>query len=308
MPDDPLSDALTAMQARCVVSGGFTAGGDWGVRFWPQARLKVVAVVRGECWLGVDGGGEPVRLAAGDAAVLNGWSHVSLSSAPGGSSADRSQEFLDARDSVLALSDRDDVAVIGGHIEADRVGQSLLLDALPTVTRITASDGAAPAIGWLLGRILHEMTANPPAARVSAALHAQLLLVEVFRSVLTDAAPAFPPGWLRLMADARLAPVVSALHADPARRWALDERAHRVTMSRTAFVERFRAAAGVPPMQYVQQWRTLLAERQLVSGDAPVGEIAARLGFGSESAFSTSFKRATGLSPRHYRVARTAQP
>jgi AraC-like DNA-binding protein len=301
--DDPLSDALATMRARCVVSGGFTAGGDWGIRFWPQARLKIVAVVRGECWLSVDGGGDPVPLAAGDAAVLNGWSHVALSSALGGSHPDRSHDFLDAGNSVLALSDRDDVAIVGGHIEVDRVGESLLLDSLPLVTRLAARGDAASAIGWLLDRILQEMTARPPAARVSADLHAQLLLVEIFRAVLADEAGSFPPGLLRLIADARLAPVVSGMHADPARRWSLEELARLVSMSRTAFVDRFREAAGVPPMQYLQRWRILLAERQLVSGDASVGEIAAMLGFGSESAFSTSFKRAAGLSPSRYRAA-----
>ncbi len=150
------------------------------------------------------------------------------------------------------------------------------------------------------------MTTHPPAAQVSGKLHAQLLLVEIFRALLADEAAAFPPGMLRLVTDDRLGEAVRAMHAEPARRWSLDELARLVAMSRTAFVDRFRATAGAPPMRYLQRWRTLLAERQLMSGDASVGEIATALGFWSESAFSTSFQRTTGLSPRHYRAAHLA--
>ncbi|WP_412102009.1 helix-turn-helix domain-containing protein [Kitasatospora purpeofusca] len=40
----------------------------------------------------------------------------------------------------------------------------------------------------------------------------------------------------------------------------------------------------------------------------PLSAIAASLGYGSDSAFSTAFKRATGLSPRHYRETARSAP
>jgi AraC-like DNA-binding protein len=79
-------------------------------------------------------------------------------------------------------------------------------------------------------------------------------------------------------------------------------------MSRTSFAERFRDVAGVPPLAYLNRWRMLLARRALRHGDARVGALAAELGYASESAFSTAFKREVGESPLRYRsrIARQA--
>jgi AraC-like DNA-binding protein len=45
----------------------------------------------------------------------------------------------------------------------------------------------------------------------------------------------------------------------------------------------------------------MLAQRELRDGDARIGPLAAKLGYGSESAFSNAFKRELGISPMHYR-------
>lgn len=300
MSTDPLSDTLALIEARCIVSGGFTAGGEWGLRFWPQARLKLVAVVRGSCWLAVDGEPEAVLLEAGDAAVVNGQRPVTLADRPGTDPVDMTEAFTASENALVTVSDGGSVAVVGGHVEVNQAGADLLLPALAPITPIRGSAPEARAIGWLLERILGELAVDRPGAAFAAHQHAQLLLVEILRAHLTDVR-SFPAGWMRAVADERLAPALRAMHAEPGRAWSLEELASRAAMSRTTFVERFRAAAGVPPMTYLQQWRIRLAERELRDSDTPIGKLASALGYGSESAFSNAFKRATGVSPRHYR-------
>ena len=72
-------------------------------------------------------------------------------------------------------------------------------------------------------------------------------------------------------------------------------------MSRTSFAVRFREVVGLPPLTYVLNWRIRLAERELSETDHSVAAIAWSLGYGSESAFSNAFSRATGLSPGRFR-------
>jgi AraC-like DNA-binding protein len=79
--------------------------------------------------------------------------------------------------------------------------------------------------------------------------------------------------------------------------------ARAAAMSRTSFAERFRTVAGVPPLTYLSRWRMLLAQRALRDGDARIGSLAAELGYASESAFSTAFKREVGESPLRFRQA-----
>jgi AraC-like DNA-binding protein len=68
-------------------------------------------------------------------------------------------------------------------------------------------------------------------------------------------------------------------------------------MSRSAFAERFSRLVGEAPMQYVTRWRMHLAMEALHDGRATVADIAFRLGYGSEAAFSRAFKRFTGVPP-----------
>lgn len=71
-------------------------------------------------------------------------------------------------------------------------------------------------------------------------------------------------------------------------------------MSRSAFAQKFREKTGTPPMEYVTRWRMLLASDRLECSGDSVSAIALSLGYESESAFSTAFKRVMGASPRHY--------
>lgn len=60
---------------------------------------------------------------------------------------------------------------------------------------------------------------------------------------------------------------------------------------------RFSAECGVTPMDYIRQ-RRLLKARELVTGTSlPLGEIAAQVGYGSQSAFSAAMLRAFGWTP-----------
>ena len=77
---DPFSDILRIASAQSVVSGGFTAGGPWAIRFPAFDKLKFSALARGKCWLSVDGEGEPVRMEAGDVFLVSAQRSFTLAS------------------------------------------------------------------------------------------------------------------------------------------------------------------------------------------------------------------------------------
>jgi AraC-like DNA-binding protein len=52
---------------------------------------------------------------------------------------------------------------------------------------------------------------------------------------------------------------------------------------------------------YLLHWRMQIAGQELRNGTSNIGTIAARLGDGSDSAFSNAFKRVHCNSPKHYR-------
>ena len=68
-------------------------------------------------------------------------------------------------------------------------------------------------------------------------------------------------------------------------------------MSRSAFAARFTELVGEPAMRYVTRWRMHVAVASLKEDEAPLGELANRVGYQSEAAFSRAFKRFIGTSP-----------
>ena len=75
-------------------------------------------------------------------------------------------------------------------------------------------------------------------------------------------------------------------------------------MSRSALAERFNQFVGIPPMQYLVQWRMQLAAPLLSNTSTGLAEIAERVGYGSEAAFSKAFKRTVGATPAEWRRAK----
>lgn len=296
---DELSEVFDAIQVRGLVSGAFAVRGPWISRTPVTAPLKLVALVGGRARLKTDTG-DPLDLGPGDVAILRGRSWMEV----GGGRGDGPPRVVTPAEldpsAGLAEADRatDDI-VIGGHAEVDPAGEALLLRAVPPVALVRGSEAPAADLGGLLDRLFDELVRGRAGSAFAIRQYGQLLLLEVLRAYAEAA--DLPPGSLRLLTDERLRPALHLMHAQPGRSWGLSDLAKAAAMSRTSFAEQFRAAAGVPPLTYLHHWRMTLARRALRGGDVRVGELAADLGYASESAFSTAFKRDAGLSPLRFR-------
>lgn len=76
------------------------------------------------------------------------------------------------------------------------------------------------------------------------------------------------------------------------------ERAH---LSERTFARRFLAETGTTPHKWLNHQRVLAARELLERSDAPVEQIAGRVGFNSAVVLRDHFRRDTGLAPLSYR-------
>ena len=90
------------------------------------------------------------------------------------------------------------------------------------------------------------------------------------------------------------------MHAQPARAWTVPELAKTAGLSRSSFFERFNAAVGMPPMEYLFAWRMAVAKDLLRRRDLDISTVAERVGYASSSTFSTAFGRHVGTAPGRY--------
>lgn len=125
---------------------------------------------------------------------------------------------------------------------------------------------------------------------------ADILVIQAIRSWIQED-PAAQSGWLGALQDNQIGRVIALIHRDPGRPWTVASLATEVAMSRSAFAARFTELVGEPAMHYVARWRMRVALVWLKEDSAALGELASRLGYQSEAAFSRAFKRFIGISP-----------
>jgi len=133
------------------------------------------------------------------------------------------------------------------------------------------------------------------------------LLALLFRSLLVYAArmatPVPLPRWGRPLRDRRIEKAIELLNEDIAKRWTVELLARAVGLSRPAFARQFVRIFRLSPMRYLTERRLQLAAHLLYTSDAGLAEVAARVGYTSEFAFSRAFKRRYQLPPGVYRRA-----
>ena len=300
---DPLSDLLDFLQARCDLSGRLIAGGAWARRFTNLDAIKFCAVTEGVCWYSIDGMSEPARVDTGDVLITNGTRTLTLASAAALVPEATTTPIDRDRGDQYRLGQGCDFIMLGGTVQIDADRQSLLLKGLPPLIHVRGTTGEAEPLSWLLKQLVKEMKSGRPGQAVVISGLAQLLFVQTLRAYLAHA-PNGDEGWLKGFGDPRLAVVLSSIHGEPSRNWSLEELAKKAGMSRTSLAVRFRDMMGVPPLAYLTQWRMYLASRELRAG-ATISKAAAAVGYSSESAFSSAFKRVMAVAPGQYR--RTAQ-
>lgn len=297
---DPLSEVLSLLKPRSYLSSGFDAGGDWSLHFpLRDDVIKCYAVMSGGCWLAVEGVADPVRLEAGDCFVLPSGRPFRLASDLALTPQDARTAFPPARPGgTVTLNGGGGVLLVGSRFAVAGSHAGLLLAMLPPIVHI-GKESEQAALRWSVERMREELRDGQPGGFLIAQHLAHMMLVQALRLHLADGLNG-SSGWFAALADKQICAAIAAMHADPARRWTLQDLATHIGMSRSAFSQRFKETAGETPIDYLTRWRMLLAGDRLENSGDPISVIAPSLGYESESAFSTAFKRVMGCAPRQY--------
>ena len=80
-----------------------------------------------------------------------------------------------------------------------------------------------------------------------------------------------------------------------------EDLAHALNLSRTNLFELFQKVYGIPPHEYLTQYRLSLAKNMLINTSLSITEIATRTGFRDIYSFSRRFRDKCGMSPLEFR-------
>jgi AraC-like DNA-binding protein len=297
---DTLSDVLSLLKPRSYMAAGFDVGGALSIQFPKHEGIKCYALVSGELWLMVEGVADPVQIKAGDCFLLPHGRPFRLASDPALAPVDFRTLLPAGRlnGGIMVANGGGTSFMVGGHFILDGHHAEILLGALPTIVHIRKESDKA-ALRWSLERMMLELREPQPGGFLVAQHLAYMILVQALRLHLAEGASG-GIGWFFALADKQMGAAINAMHDDPARGWTLQTLAEQAGMSRSAFALKFRERVGKAPMEYLTRWRMMLAGDRLRNSRDSVSVVALELGYQSESAFGTAFKRVMGCSPRQY--------
>ena len=291
---DPLGAVISLLRPQTVLSKIVSGAGDWSIRKPRYEDPAFCLLLAGSCFLTPEGI-DTLELREGDFVLLPATPSFTLAS-------DRSIRptpvgFDPSHVSHYGVAfGPPTMRMLGGYFRFHRENSKLLVKLLPPVVHIRREEPGSTRLQRIVELIAEEADAQRSGRDLILERLVEVLLVEALR-LRSAAAPREEQGLLAGLADPRLARALREIHVDVARRWTVAQLARTAAMSRAAFAERFARKVGMPPMQYLLEWRVALAKDMLRGEHPPLAEVAERIGYQSASAFSTAFTRLTGRSP-----------
>ena len=155
---------------------------------------------------------------------------------------------------------------------------------------------ASEPIRQLMLRLNHELRRPQEGCIPLCEAIVQQLSIELARYLVAARAPDAKGGlasWRLKLVDDRI--------TDPAMPYpAARELAKLCRLSDRQFSRAFRASRGCSVNDYLAQTRIEMAKRRLCTAQ-PISEIAASLGFATQSSFTAAFRRSSGITPAQFR-------
>lgn len=298
----PLTQFIKLLSPCCHVFSQVTCRAPWGLA---ESDLKYTSfsfLRSGQCWVELPGQ-SPFLLKEGELLLLPyGTAHKTMSH------PDIPCDHVDdvftgkSQEEVEAMEIGGEGAIcqlICGYLDFGPLqyfGQNAVFTGLPDVLVLDTRQHTR--LENLLLWIYQENGQPQSGSEIAVSHLLELLLLELFRSL--DQVE-LELGWLKGMGDSRLAPVISCIQNNYQQDWRLTELAEVAALSKTAFSNRFKKVTGSSALEFLRQWRCLVAAKKLVERCDSVQEIARSVGFQSADVFIRNFRQLHQLTPGQYR-------
>jgi AraC-like DNA-binding protein len=304
---DPLTQAIRLLRPKALTWKEAECVGDWALGFPSSAGIAFCLIAEGDCRLQL-ADRPPILLCEGEFLLLTApaaWtlSHGEFTEVIDGRIGREGLDRLKTR-----VGERADGAAItrlmGGQVSIDGANGGLLAG-LPSMVHIQGDHPGADRLRRILALIDEEAFSDRPGRSLILERLLEVVIVEAIRHRPEKDVEA-RKGLLAGLADPAIAAALRAIHSDVQRNWTVEQLAAVAGASRSVFAARFARTVGLPPIDYLLNWRMALAKDTLRDGRSSLSEVAFQCGYQSASAFSTAFRRIVGCAPARYAAAQRA--
>jgi Cupin len=171
----------------------------------------------------------------------------------------------------------------------------MLLSMLPPIVHLR-SETDRETLRWVFDRMRQELVDPKPGGFLIVQQLAYMIFVQALRLHLDEGNGV---GWLFALSDKHVGAAIAAIHREPARRWTVAALALEVGM-RDPVSRHDLGNWSAMDRSNISRARGCCSPAAACRAANPSVQSPARLGYESESAFSTAFKRVMGSTPRHH--------
>jgi len=307
---DVLADVIGRLRLRSRIFCRSEFSEPWAMSLPAGDYAHFHVVERGGGWIRLEGQKQALALTSGDLVIVpHGGGHV-IGSSPKAKPVPLASVAVATPSSHAVVRHGGggaETQMLCGAFEFDRPGHNPILAVLPPMLYVR-SFGTQSA-EWLdpLLKLLSSEARHPRQGTETILTRlTDVIFVQAVRAWLEEQ-PAGTGGWLGALRDPQIGVALARMHSAPEKAWTVASLAAEVGMSRSPFAARFKVLVGLSPLAYLGEWRMQIAASLMRTERLSVGELADRVGYASEPAFSKAFKRFSGLSPRAFRSEMTSE-
>ena len=302
---DPLSQIIDLLKPQAVGWRIVEAHDAWTISFRPTDVVVFGQIIEGSCHV-VREDGISFDLDSGDFMLMTAPPNWTMS-ARGGSVPIDYEATVQDPGLLLSVHPGHVTRFVEGNFLFETGNRELISTLTLPAVRVRSSERSAGWLGSLLSALGDEAHADRPGRSLVLDRLLELIMVEALRYLPTEVGEG-NRGLLAGLADPQIGRALRIMHAGTRKAWTLVSLAREAGMSRSALASRFARIVGVPPIGYLSTWRMALAKSALASSDEHLTDIAEMAGYHSVTAFSSAFKKGTGVSPTVYARSLREEP
>lgn len=282
MSSDVLSDVLSNLRATGTVYFCDELLPPWEKTFSGEMGASFHQIRRGSCRF--ESEGQVEHLGPGDLVFLGPRREHVLSSEP----------VADA-----SSSDNASTLLLCGHCTFDETLNTPFAELFPSIIIIRAEQ--LQSLSWLqaiLDQLSFEYLSMRPGTEIVVQRMTEVLLVELIRMNFGQEGDV---PLIKALADKYISKALQRLHQNIEKPWSLESLASDIGLSRAAFAKRFKTLVGQTMFEYLTQLRMQQACQLLIETDLALYDIANRVGYESDLAFTRTFKKRYEKTPTAFR-------
>jgi AraC-like DNA-binding protein len=301
--EEALREVLKSVRLDACLMSRVILTAPWAVDSPAIERAVFHAVAQGECRLQLtESPDEEVELRKGDVALLaHGQAHRIHDGRGAAYESVGNLRLANGRAAVATFEHGgggDETRIICGSFTLQHAAAETMMRAMPSLLKVSARVGE-----WIESTVTllsDALDQGAPGSEEVVARLTDVLVIHVLGDCVRQA-PTSAGGWLSALRDERIGRALATMHRRPDENWTVRNLATRAGMSRSSFFARFSELVGEPPARYLARWRVSVAADLMSRESLSVSQLAERVGYTSEDAFTRVFKRFMGMTPVQFR-------